>query len=696
MVDELCEKLKEVESGSSGNDSESPTYEITNIDSSCKKESQDPVKRYYAAFPALTRNTGGSQNLITLIPKWFNSPNKTSISKKKERSASYEEKYTENMKAKSSGKQKFLPRNKKDFGYCRNVAKSADKAADGHDWSGFSFNSNNPKNRRPSAGWRHAKNLLTEIESNELNSLVEDKVRIKDAWKNTDDTSTMYNDLPVDIQELLDSPSPRNNSVELMNFANTHFTGSKKFLQCGTNILSSIWSSDDTNTVYDNSFNTAKDSVENTEMLLNLKFSSISIDPNNKWPASDIIAQNEQNAFYERFSNTFFGEHSLIYNNNSWNVTPAEKFQKWSEGENCDKEASTDDMSRSLLLLNHSNKSLFTEVIPRPGKLPLETQNSSVKFNGTAWCDVDMEEDLLYSLRSHFKPISESENQHKSGQYPDGTTFVIPKTIEKITYKRGDDGYLYVEGDSTMKKYLEYQNSKGGYFKFVIVQNDKGCQTEDMLMTYVDVDVAENEKDIYFPGDQEMLSDDFDDTCDISDRADTPIDEEAWANSGAREGQVPEAFGKYSIDMFNLKTVNSIWEPASKLQAATDSYRSLDKQSIRDIWGGNDVAVCRQTAQHPTTILQTSLREDIHRDGEQLLSDLSTAQRSYMEELPIAEVTCDLSKIIGVKERKRRHSSINMEGEVSMSEESFSFASRLEEDCLMKIAAIPTLRSVTL
>lgn len=95
----------------------------------------------------------------------------------------------------------------------------------------------------------------------------------------------------------------------------------------------------------------------------------------------------------------------------------------------------------------------------------------------------------------------------------------------------------------------------------------------------------------------------------------------------------------------------------------------------------------------PSTLQHSKLREDVSQDGDQLLSDLSSIQKSYMQEssLPLTEFTCDISDLLVPKERKRRHSLM-----AATQMEDWSFASRLEEDCLIQMSTLPTLRSVTL
>lgn len=61
---------------------------------------------------------------------------------------------------------------------------------------------------------------------------------ISDVWANEEDNEmNMYEDLPVDIQELLDSPNPKNNTLEMMNLANMKTEGKSCFIPYGANII---------------------------------------------------------------------------------------------------------------------------------------------------------------------------------------------------------------------------------------------------------------------------------------------------------------------------------------------------------------------------------------------------------------------------------------------------------------------------
>lgn len=80
---------------------------------------------------------------------------------------------------------------------------------------------------------------------------------------------------------------------------------------------------------------------------------------------------------------------------------------------------------------------------------------------------------------------------------------------------------------------------------------------------------------------------------------------------------------------------NKSWNKTS-----TESLWQLDKESVHSIWNGGEVcSTCIGLNNVPPSLQQSRLREDITQDGEQLLSDLSTLQKSYMEQLPVAEAS---------------------------------------------------------
>jgi hypothetical protein len=249
----------------------------------------------------------------------------------------------------------------------------------------------------------------------------------------------------------------------------------------------------------------------------------------------------------------------------------------------------TDVLHDSLNTLNHNREdSSFTEVIPKQNSLygllvdKLDSgtvQENKGNVSAEKVCHLDAkdvesgkggklegekeEEDLLTSTRTHFRPIHvESMDSHRSinagnnnnvGCYADGTTFVIPTSLEEVAFKRSESGTLYLEAEAdagleTPNRYMEYkekepygrrhryeeqsqgvcENSREFIPKFRVRQNEKWCQTEeevDMLQSDEVVDTkrirqgnssAGDAEDFYFPDDDhfaEKIINSLEDIC---------------------------------------------------------------------------------------------------------------------------------------------------------------------------------------
>lgn len=518
MVDELCEKLKEIKSDSAVNTKSTASSKSTDLQSISP---QDLARQYYAAFPPLTqhRASGTPNSIVTLIPKWFSSPKKKGA-RRQNRSASFDEKLhykidTDTMKSRSSGKQRlgYFSRSRNDLGYSRSMAKSVERSESMTDWDLFMF-TNNTKNKLSNNNSDNFGNIAEEKISSSQNLNVAEKSMKTDEnnrniW-NDEESMTICDDLPVDILELLESPSPQDYTVEMMNLANMRDAGNKNFIHCGTNITSSIWSINaviDDTAMFDNTYNAALD-ADQSETLLGMKFKSLSV--GNKsiesiWSNSD-VAENETNMLFESYSKSNmqnsldqnYFENNGFSSNNIWSTSTGgmEKLEKWSEAECFDpNEQLIRNMAKSFIKLNHNREeSSFIEVIPRASTNNFNFLNKAanmVQILGTVKKQATEkdEENLLTSMRSHFKPISSqnsSNENHTQRRYADGTSFVISGNLDNPNYKRSDSGTQYLESDyGSPKKLLEYKSkiencsSKPALvLKFFVCQNDKACQTD--------------------------------------------------------------------------------------------------------------------------------------------------------------------------------------------------------------------------
>lgn len=232
-------------------------------------------------------------------------------------------------------------------------------------------------------------------EDTHLAKLVAKFDRSIEALWNTDDACieennmNEYQGLPVDIQELLASPK---HEVEFMNAANKRIVNNNKgFIQCGTNITSSIWSDynnvDEENnekSLYDSYCNLYNEALEtNTDKLLGDQFNylSVGMDKINDLFVDKSVAENETNALYENFGEN---NNKNDFTSLPWELSyPIDKMaKKWSDGESYSlmgdlkfgsplngvafKRNVNKAVNESLLTLNHSEEeSCFKEVVPK-------------------------------------------------------------------------------------------------------------------------------------------------------------------------------------------------------------------------------------------------------------------------------------------------------------------------------------------
>lgn len=510
MVDELCKKLEKIKSDSIANIESTSSNRSTDLQSISP---QDLAKQYYAAFPPLKQNqtSGTSNSIVTLIPKWFTSPKKKGA-RRQNRSASFDEKLhykieTDSMKSSRNNVRQrltYFSKNRNELGYSRSMAKSVERSESMSDWDLFMF-ANNTKNKLTSNSSDTFGNIIEEKvtsvhdDASGRHSKLEDN---KNLWSD-EESMNICDDLPVDILDLLDSPSPQDYTVEMMNLANMRDAGSKNFIQCGTNITSSIWSMDAASNDTSNNNSTIFGSNQ-PELSLDNKFESLTV--GNKsiqsiWSNPDVLQNDSSTTEFDNyrkpFENQNYFENTAFNTNNSWNPNFLKKLEKWSEGGECfDNDNYWQSVAKSLLKLNHNKEeSCFKEVLPKSGSnafylfnkasTVMEILTQSKQSNTET-----EEENLLTSMRSHFRPInSVQSSSHVSTQkkYADGTSFVISCSLDNPKYKRSESGSLYLESElGSPKKLLEYNTRDSSQpaliLKFFVRQNDKACQT-DLDMT---------------------------------------------------------------------------------------------------------------------------------------------------------------------------------------------------------------------
>ncbi|XP_071055743.1 uncharacterized protein [Onthophagus taurus] len=421
LVDELCEKLKQVNRGISP---ESPTKELEKNQSVDRTSSPaDLVKRYYAAFPALSNDSPG---IINLIPKWLGSPKKRHNVRKQQTVKPD----TEMKKPATSRLQKFKQFKKHFNQYNFKYAKKIEEK----DFWDF-YNCENNKNL-----------MMDEIENN--NKVADDD------WRCSDDNLTMYDDMIQDnIRNLLDSPVDNNRNedevaVEMMNMANMKQEGNKHIEHHSMFFDETIWSCS---------------KFEDTEDFLQNKLKAISIDAK---PIQCCSVENEKNTIFEN-QQSFFS------------IWPIEK---WSEHDEKTTTEDIHDQMRSLSVINHSETSLFKKVIHKPHENHAAHHVATPPPRKITKIDENYV-DLWDSHQCRFKPIGETIVPGMN-QYEDGMTFRVNSDFEKIDWRKTSAGFFYVNDDPLQRKYLEFNrepkklDGDGFVPKYLVKQDDERLQTE--------------------------------------------------------------------------------------------------------------------------------------------------------------------------------------------------------------------------
>lgn len=116
----------------------------------------------------------------------------------------------------------------------------------------------------------------------------------------------------------------------------------------------------------------------------------------------------------------------------------------------------------------------------------MNNMNSTRKYHGVP-TDANEHEDLLKSERTRFRPIKQT--------YADGYTFDISNKLDEISYERSHSGMLYYDSEVYREYYVYDEEGNGGSrcdteanaaseftLKYCIRQNDKCCQTDDLLL----------------------------------------------------------------------------------------------------------------------------------------------------------------------------------------------------------------------
>lgn len=239
-----------------------------------------------------------------------------------------------------------------------------------------------------------------------------------------------YQELPIDFQDLLASPS------DLL----VDPTGEKCSL---ISLTESIWSND----AYDSFLGISQPETptRSVEILhdrfkpLNLTDDVFKADPKPKTPLL-VVQESEPFSLY-----SYEGIYEAV--------------------------PTVSDVMRSLTAINHcKDLSSFAEVVPRrPGD---RARPAAVERVDSCPQQED-EEDLLVSDKTHFRPI------RKEGEavavppkrYADGDTFDIVAELQTVHFHRSDSGFIYLDAEvDSPKRYLEYRTRSIDYSRLNLTE----------------------------------------------------------------------------------------------------------------------------------------------------------------------------------------------------------------------------------
>lgn len=259
-----------------------------------------------------------------------------------------------------------------------------------------------------------------------------------------------YQDLPIDFQDLLSSPSDQ------------MFYDVAPVEKNLASLTESIWSND----AFDATVGRRADSPTTSADVLHDKLRPLNLADNVRARPVSPVYRTE-----EPFS---------LYNCESvFDAVPA-----------------VSATTQSLLALNHSrDRSGFAEVIPRRrvGE-PAPPPCAPVVRPAPAPAD-----DPLTSARTHFRPIrgEAPTAEPAAARLADGATFDIRSDLDEVVYRRSDSGRLYLDG----RRYMEYRagddidygrlhltaeqsehfdDGRGARLKFAVRGTDVGVQTDDV------------------------------------------------------------------------------------------------------------------------------------------------------------------------------------------------------------------------
>lgn len=246
------------------------------------------------------------------------------------------------------------------------------------------------------------------------------------------------------------------------------------------------------------------------------------------------------------------------------------------------------------------------------------------------------EENLLTSEKTHFRPIKQT--------YTDGYTFEISNELEDVKYHRSASGTLYLDTEVYREYYL-YEEDIGDnsgriansgkrndngedvekanttfVLKYAVKQNEKGCQTEEVLPQPSAVNAVSRTLQL---GSRRLNGSGSDSTSPLCSDVDMENDMVCFNSVGSHRSQ-----GHGSM---NEKTMDDIMDGSYLMNIdgwtlAENRKRCQNNNNTHALW--EHCAACtNDVVSLPANRL---LKDELSADGDEIMSDLKYMQNLYI------------------------------------------------------------------
>ncbi|CAG4929257.1 unnamed protein product [Colias eurytheme] len=485
IVDQLCTRLQDIKDQESASLIGMPT---------CSLEQTEAVRRYYAAFPALKKAQESPLQYYLPPPAWCRKSNADSKVKMQSELAISKDWNCKNKKY-CTGKERrnsYHGQKKNSRKRYNSYSRSFDSKESMPEWMThegvWDIETQDPVKEFIRAialdeGYGTCENTVTD----EIKEITQAKMRLNENMvPNWDDSLDLDTEWVITDDLLPRARSPMEEELYA------------KFEAKFDRSIEALWSKDQ---------NTPDDEYQDLPIdfqdLLSSPSDHLFADPSAEkssmnltesiWSTSITVTQPKRNDSPSKIAE---GLHDRLRPLNIGEPREIESFSLYDGDELYDALSTVAKTMRSFTAINHSRDcSGFVEVPPRTKRAPRPPPAARPPPRPLEPLD---REDPLTSSRTHFRPIR--REPETATRYADGDTFDIRGDFDPVEFKRSESGGVYLE--STRERYLEYRVANGidygrlnlteaqrcpdlddlGFkLRFPVRQIDAGVQTERLV-----------------------------------------------------------------------------------------------------------------------------------------------------------------------------------------------------------------------